>query len=249
MVVEATWIPREDVPGLLDAPYHGALRRYLCGDVARHAHVTWIDRPHARPHDLDDDLRDLLVMAAAGAMGESLLVERHAQAAMAAGANPDRVAEALLQLAPYCGFPRLLGALQAVAHTWPDGAPAVPEDIPSDARPSRGGACFDAVYGTSAAGIRANLVSLHPLAQAWIESFAYGRVLAREGLLTLVERELLAVSILTAMGKQDDALWGHMKAAKHLGATPEQIGVAVGAAPLVSNDAREVSALGLLEKL
>ena len=249
-IVAVEWVPRDEVIARLDAPYHAAMRAYLAGDPTRHAHVTWIDRPGPRPEGLDDDLRELLVMAAAGAMGELLLVRRHAELARQKGATEPRIAEALLQLAPYCGFPRTIGALSALSSPpfWTQ-PPATPADVPQDERTARGRACFDAVYGTRANRIRENLQHLHPLLQRWIETFAYGRVLTREGPLSLLQRELLAVAILTAMGMQEVALFGHMRAAKELGATAGQIAVAVGAVPLVSNDGREISARALLAKL
>lgn len=248
-VVEAAWFPRDDIEGLLQAPYHAAMRAYLRGCSDRHAHVTWINRPSPQPSGSHGDLTALLAMAAAGAQGELLVVPRHAAAAREGGASDVRIAEALLQLAPYCGFPRTLGALSAVAPIWPDGAPTFEADVDPAERPARGRSCFDAVYGSGADRIRESLTALHPLVGAWIESFAYGRVLAREGALTLCERELLAVSILTAMGGLDEPLLGHMRAAKRLGASVEQIHAAAYAVPFELNDTREVSARVLLENL
>ena len=66
------------------------------------------------------------------------------------------------------------------------------------------------------------LEALHPDLLAWTHAFAYGRVLARHQL-TLLEREVLAVGILAAMGGLDAPLLGHMRAAVRLGATPDQL--------------------------
>ena len=64
----------------------------------------------------------------------------------------------------------------------------------------------------------------------WIQAFAYGKVLARP-VLTLLERELLAVSILTALGHLEGPLLGHMRACVRLGATPDDVAAALPRCP------------------
>src|SRR5690606_23816868 len=137
--------------------------------------------------------------------------------------------EALLQVVPYAGFPRALGAFAAARPAL--GAPPPPGgERPAAARPEAGDAAFRAVYGDTAERVRGGLAGLHPLLPAWTTEFAYGRVLARDGL-DLRTRELLAVSILTAMGGADDALLGHMRAAVRLGASREAVAGAVAVVP------------------
>jgi len=83
------------------------------------------------------------------------------------------------------------------------------ESAPQERAPA-GAAAFAAVYGDTADRVRRGLSSLHPLLPAWTVEEAYGRVLSRPAL-GLREREVLAVSILTAMGGCEDALLGHMR--------------------------------------
>ncbi len=67
--------------------------------------------------------------------------------------------------------------------------------------------------------------------------------------LDLREREVLAVSILTAMGGCDDALLGHMRAAVRLGASREDVAAAVAAAPPSAGEGCHEAAVALLERL
>jgi len=96
--------------------------------------------------------------------------------------------------------------------------------------------------------VRRGLEGLHPLLPAWTTEFAYGRVLAREAI-DLPTRELLAVSILTALGRCDDALLGHMRAAVRLGASPAAVAGAIAVVPPTAGAGRRAAARALLERL
>jgi alkylhydroperoxidase/carboxymuconolactone decarboxylase family protein YurZ len=78
--------------------------------------------------------------------------------------------------------------------------------------------------------------------------FAYGRVLARPELAP-VERELLGVAILTAMGEASDALLGHMRAAVRLGASRESVAGAIAVVPASAGAGKRSAARALLFRL
>src|SRR5439155_26057054 len=102
--------------------------------------------------------------------------------------------------------------------------------------------------GETADRVAAALSTLHPLLPAWTKEFAYGRVLSRPGL-SLVERELLAVAILTALGGADDALLGHMRAAVRLGADRDAVAGAVSVVPPSAGTGKRAVARALLSRL
>ena len=104
------------------------------------------------------------------------------------------------------------------------------------------------MYGDTTDRVRAGLAGLHPLLPAWTFEFAYGRVLARPGL-DLVTRELLGVAILTAMGRADDALLGHMRAAIRAGASREAVTGAVSVVPASAGAGKRAAARELLERM
>ncbi len=238
----------------LSAPYHGPLREHLRGDGPRHATVSWVEpepEPEAGSGDLrafGADLRSLLVIAAAGAVGDAALVASEAAAARSRGLDPARVEEALLELVPYAGFPRTLAAFAAARPALGPSSAGSAESLPAGDRAGVGAATFSTVYAESADRVRRGLEGLHPLLPAWTTEFAYGRVLAREAL-ELPTRELLAVAILTALGRCDDALLGHMRAAVRLGATREAIAGAIAVVPPSAGAGRRAAAREVLERL
>jgi len=240
------WVPEGQVSGRLEAPYHAALKAFLAGDPARHAHVEWIEA-EAEENGAGAPGRHLLILSAAAAVGDRALLKRQVQAALDEGESAASIAEALLQIVPYAGFPRAITAL-AVARPLL-GLCAAQSEAPDKGQAARGAEVFGRVYGETAAAVRAGLERLDPLLAAWTLEFAYGRVLGREGALSLLERELLAVSILTALGGLSDPLLGHMRAALRLGATPALVHAAVQVVPASVGEGRRASAKALLERL
>jgi alkylhydroperoxidase/carboxymuconolactone decarboxylase family protein YurZ/ADP-ribose pyrophosphatase YjhB (NUDIX family) len=244
----AAWVPDAEVAGRLDAPYHAALRRHLAGETARHARVDWVEPapPVAVPTTEGEMPRRLLVVAAAAAVGDLALLARETEAARAEGETDRRLLETLLQVVPYAGYPRAITALGAVRGLL--AGHADPEGPPADA-PARGRATFGRVYGASADDVAARLQALDPVLARWTLEHAYGRVLAREGALTLRERELLAVAVLTALGGLQDPLRGHMRACLRLGASARDVGAVVETVPSSVGEGRREAARALLAGL
>ncbi len=179
----------------------------------------------------DDDtaFEALLVIAAAGAVGDARRVGAAASRARAAGVSSARLEDTLLQLAPYAGFPRTIAAFQAAVASLDVPRAAVEPVAPGDPR-TRGAHAFETVYADASDRVAESLRALHPLLARWIQEFAYGRVLARDGPLSLRERELLAVASLAALGGLDAPLLGHARAARRLGATDADLERAFAAA-------------------
>lgn len=188
-----------------------------------------------------DDLDLLGAAAAAGAVGEPALLAEIVARARSCSVRPERLRETLRMLVPYAGYPRALAALKAAGLAPPEPAP---EPDP-DQRAALGRAAFAGVYGETSERVLAGLKALDPLLPAWTLEHAYGRVLARPGL-SLAERELVAVSLLTALGGLAEPLLGHMRGARRLGASVEQVARAVEAVPDILGPERKAQARALL---
>ena len=186
----------------------------------------------------------LACLVAAGALGISREVAAAATRARAARTPPAALREALLLLVPYAGHPRALAAFRAAGSV--GGKPRAAE-VPARSRGARGRRAFDRVYGPYAGRVLAGLAALDPCLPAWTVEHAYGRVLARPGL-SLLERELLALALLTALGGLEDALLGHMRGAARLGASPADLRAAVDAPARFVPPGRRRAAHALLER-
>ena len=232
----------------LSAPYHRPLREFLAGRGPRIATVDWIEpEPSPDQTSIPSEIRHLLVLAAAAAVGDLALVASETFAAIAEGIPVAILEETLLQIVPFAGFPRARAAF-AVARPLlgPDGGSGHEED--ANSRAATGSLEFANVYGDSAERVTAGLARLHPLLPGWTKEFAYGRVLARD-LLGLPIRETMAVSILTALGRCDDALLGHMRAVVRLGFMPDTVSSAISVVPASAGAGRRAAARALMLRL
>lgn len=178
-------------------------------------------------HPVDGDrtlsLAPLCAAAAAGRW-EALVPALHA--ALGAGCPPDEVREALLTLAPFCGFPRALDALAAVRAALPASAPEASAVRPT--WPARGRALFDRVYAGHAERVLGNLRAVDAEVAAWVVDDAYGKILARPGIDASL-RERIGVVLLVAQGLRNQ-LSGHVRGALNCGATAADVAAFLDAA-------------------
>jgi len=198
------------------------------------------------PRDLTGGERAALgALLAAAALGHTAAVPALVAEVRRAGVPPEALREALLMLVPYAGYPRALATFAAAKLASFAGGEAEPA---APAREARGRDAFEAVYGLTASRVLAGLQALDPCLPAWTLEHAYGRVLSRPGL-ALRERELLAVTLLTALGGLEDPLLGHMRGAVRLGASSTDVLAAVEAVPAALGEPQRVAARRVLARL
>ncbi|MDF1700649.1 MAG: NUDIX domain-containing protein [Planctomycetota bacterium] len=259
-IVEASWVPWREALGRLDAPYHDPLRQRIeaaCEPgrrpegtpAARYSRLVWRDAPRGPDALPDLGPRRLLVIAAAAAVGDRDLLGRELDAAVAAGERPARLVETLLQIVPYAGYPRAITAFGILRARLPEAPASHEAETDRETSAARGRAAFEAVYGTTAGAVQRGLAALDPVLARWTLEHAYGRVLAREGTLSLLEREYLGVSILTALGGLGDPLLGHMRACVRLGSSQQGVAAAIACVPASVGEGRRHEARALLARL
>jgi 4-carboxymuconolactone decarboxylase len=202
---------------------------------------------------VNDRCLPLARVVAAAAHGDAAGVAAGTHAALAAGATPAEVREALRMVHLFAGFPRALDAAAAAAPVLgpPPAAATGPDDDASLAAErrtfrDRGRALFDRVYGLDAARVHARLVALDPELTEWVLEDAYGRVLARSEL-PPSERERLATVLLAAQGLRNQ-LAGHVRGALRCGATREEVEASLGAAAAWIAEADLAAARDALER-
>jgi len=138
--------------------------------------------------------------------------------------------EATLQVFLFAGYPRTIGAFEALHEALPDAAaaPGVPPVEPDRVDfAERGRETFAKVYGDHTERVIAKLEGLHPDFARYVLHDAYGQVLGRP-FLPLRERELLAVAMLAALDLAPQ-LRSHMQGAREAGASEAEIEAALEA--------------------
>ena len=163
-------------------------------------------------------------IAVCAAMGRSDELEALYREADEAGVPPGDLAEATLQVFLFAGYPRTIVAFQALSRVLGDrAAPSLESDPPNFA--VRGRETFEKVYGKHTDTVLAMLDALHPDFGRYVIHDAYGQVLGRP-FLPLVEREILAVAMLSAMGLPDQQK-AHVRGARTAGAAESDLDFAM----------------------
>ncbi|MEZ6006451.1 MAG: NUDIX domain-containing protein [Planctomycetota bacterium] len=225
---EHAWVPIDRLAERMTAPYHRGLLEWVADPTRVHVSVAWTDP--LLPFEAGEPFDHLLALCAAGAAGRPELVAD-------AAASARRGGQAVPRSRSRCSSWRPTRASRARSprskprhRTWTRRARWGGRRAGARPATRQGTQCFADVYGDTAVRIHEGLDALHPTLATWIRSFAYGRVLCRDEVLTLLQRELLASSLLTAMGGLEAPLLGHLRAARRLGASPDDLRRALAAA-------------------
>jgi len=184
----------------------------------------------------------------AAAIGHREELGKLYRAALQDGVDVAGLQEATLQVFLFAGYPRTINAFQALAEALDGAAPPPPcEADPGDeALARRGRQLFDRIYGPHAQTVADRLERLHPDFARFTLRDAYGQVLGRP-FLPILERELMAVAMLAALGLGPQ-LRAHVLGALRVGADAESVRAALHAAESVAGElgaARETIARAL----
>lgn len=169
-------------------------------------------------------VRHLARIAAAAALGRRDLLPAFFREALASVPRAE-LQEAALQVFLFAGYPRGIGAFEALAEALPGGPPPTE---PAGDFSARGEGVFGAVYGPHAGEVKRKLAALHPDFARFVLKDAYGQVLGRP-FLGLPDREAMAVAMLAALD-QDAQLRAHVKGALRVGLPPPLVRAALAAA-------------------
>lgn len=179
---------------------------------------------------------ELVSLSAAIAISDPAAVERHARAALAAGADAGALYETVLQSYLFVGFPRAIEAFFAVRSLLPDAETAWPRAVDTERWRRDGEALCARVYGRNYEKLVGAMRGLSPDLGQWMILEGYGKTLSRPGLdAPAREYAVLAILTVTRMWRQ---LRSHAIGAVNVGGTRDGVRAAIGrAAPYAGDDA------------
>ena len=156
------------------------------------------------------------------------------------GYTPDSLRETALQLFLLAGFQVSLEAMFQIREVLGAALPALEEDLNASHWLARGKELQAAVYRENTEKLRANFNDASSELSLWTVIVGYGLVLSRPGL-PGHWRELLEVVVLAIQGFPRQ-LHSHLRGALNLGASPQEIELALDVAAIFSNDSQGQSA-------
>ena len=184
---------------------------------------------YSRP-GLDLRSREIAVVAALTALGNAApQLKVHLRGALNVGVSREEIVETIMQMAVYAGFPAALNGVFAVQEVLREKGLAPPETDAAAAAASctrdrfaDGWKALQRVDGHGGEAVIASLADVAPDLGRFIIEFAFGDVYARPGL-GLLERELVTIAALAAMGTAAPQLRVHLHGFLHVGGSREQM--------------------------
>jgi 4-carboxymuconolactone decarboxylase len=159
----------------------------------------------------------------AAALGRERVLRREIGAGLRAGASLERLDETLLQLIPFAGYARAINAFAVLQDL-------APHEVRDRGRAGgllrKGEAVCRRIYGPMYEKMISKMRRFHPDLARWILEDGYGKVLSRP-VLSLRERELLAVAVLAAL-KLPLQRESHMRGALRVGASRREVAAMLG---------------------
>lgn len=176
---------------------------------------------------LDPASRQVATIAALTALGNAAPQLRfHVEAGLAAGLSPEAVVEVIFVATVFAGFPAGLNAItvarEAFAAKGVRVSPGPIDARKADDRRRRGIEALALTSKDAGQKVLDSLADIAPDFAGFILDFSYGDVISRP-ILTPAHKEIAMIAAATARGTMEPQLNVHVKAARAVGLTREQI--------------------------
>lgn len=197
-----------------DPEFMAILQRQIFGDIFHTA-------------DLDDRAREIITITALATMQTLPQLEAHLHAALNIDVSPVTIREAIYQTAPFIGYSKTLNAIATMNKVFDDHEIALP--LPPSAttteenRYEKGKELQESLYGTEIKDAYASLPEPYNKEIPYhLSATGFGDFETRKDL-SVAQRELLILVILTSHGDVANQLAPHFRGAVKAGNSPEKI--------------------------
>lgn len=174
---------------------------------------------------LDPASRQTATIAALAALGNAAPQLRfHIEAGLATGLTPQAIVDIIYVTTVFAGFPAGLNALAAAREVFTaQGVAPTPPPAPQNPdRRARGLAALAVTSQSAGQRVVDSLADIAPDMAGFILDFSYGDVISR-AVLTPAQKEIAMIAAATARGTMAPQLKVHIKAARSVGVSREQI--------------------------
>lgn len=176
---------------------------------------------------LAPDLRQTATIAALTALGNAApQLAFHIEAGLATGLSPEAIVEIIFITTVFAGFPAGLNALAVARQVFAAKklivSPPTAHDPKDTDRRSRGLAALEATSQSAGQHVLDALADIAPDMAGFILDFSYGDVISRT-VLPPANKEITMIAAATARGTMAPQLAVHVKTARQIGLSREQI--------------------------
>lgn len=190
-----------------DADFFNTMKRFIYGDAASYG-------------KLSIQQSEMIVLAILATNQEEELFIKHVEAALKVGATPIEIKETIYQAAPYVGFPKAVAALKMINTVFERQGIRLPIEnqtrVTEGTRFEKGLAVQKAIFGDvinkGYEDAPDDLIHI----QEYLSAFCFGDTYTRGGM-DIKMRELITLSVITALGGCENQLKAHVQANLNVG--------------------------------
>ena len=175
--------------------------------------------------------QSIISIAGLTANGDLQQLKPALNAGLDAGLTINQVKEIMVHLYAYCGFPRSIRGLQTFMEVVDEReAKGIKDEAGVEASPlndnrskyDRGKANLETLIGRPLDGPQTGYAAFAPVIEIFLKEHLFADIFDRD-VLTYAERELVTVSVISAIGKAEPMLRSHLSICLNVGYTPDQL--------------------------
>jgi len=185
---------------------------------------------------LSPNEKSIVAIAALTAKGDLLNLKTALNAGLESGLTINQIKEVLVHLYAYCGFPRSIRGLQTFMEVLDERkAKGIIDETGADASPipegqpkyERGKKVLGELTKAPQTGPLTGYADFAPVIDTFLKEHLFADLFERN-VLTYAQRELVTISVLSAIGGVEPMLRSHLAISLNVGFTPEQLNEFVG---------------------
>lgn len=199
----------------------------------------------------------IISISAFTAKGELQMLKPALNKGLDAGLTVNEIREVLVHLYAYCGFPRSIRGLQTFMEVLDERkAKGINDKAGADASPindergkyERGKVNLEKLTGMPQDGPTRGYGAFAPVMDTFLKEHLFADIFERD-VLTYAERELVTVSVISAIGGAEPMLRSHLSICLNVGLTPVQLTEFVGVIKLTLGEKEAKSAQAVLDEV
>ena len=180
--------------------------------------------------------QSIISIAAFTAKGDLSKLKAELNAGLESGLTINQIKEVIVHLYAYCGFPRSIRGLQTFMEVLDERKAKGIDDVTgADASPvqderskyERGKANLEKLTGSPLTGPQSGYAAFAPVIDIFLKEHLFADIFERD-VLTFSERELVTISVISAIGGAEPMLQSHLSICLNLGFTSEQLNEFIG---------------------
>lgn len=185
---------------------------------------------------LSPEQQSIIAISALTAKGDLPALKTELNVGLDAGLTINQIKEAIVHTYAYCGFPRSIRGLQTFMEVLDERKAKGINDILGEEASSitderdkfeRGKEILGKLTGVPQDGQKAGYAEFAPIIEVFLKEHLFADIFERD-VLSYVERELVTISVISAIGNAEPMLRSHLKICLNLGLTPDQLHQFIG---------------------